>query len=63
MDATLLNTGIPLIVIGRIAAIYYFAFFLLIMPIVGWTEKPNPLPDSIANSVLSNAPHRSETAS
>jgi quinol-cytochrome oxidoreductase complex cytochrome b subunit len=63
VDATLLNTGIPLLVIGRIAAIYYFAFFLIIMPIVGWTEKPNPLPDSIANSVLSNAPHRSETAS
>jgi len=61
VDATLLNTGIPLLVIGRIAAFCYFAFFLS-LPIVGWTEKPNPLPDSIANSVLSNAPHRSETA-
>jgi quinol-cytochrome oxidoreductase complex cytochrome b subunit len=62
VDATLLNTGIPLLVIGRIAAFCYFAFFLA-MPFVGWTEKPNPLPDSIANSVLSNTPHRSETAS
>jgi quinol-cytochrome oxidoreductase complex cytochrome b subunit len=63
VDATLLNTGIPLLWIGRLAALYYFAFFLAIMPLVGIFEKHNPLPDSIANSVLSNAPHRSETAS
>ena len=43
VDATLLNTGIPLVWIGRIATFYYFAFFLVIMPLVGWLEKPNPL--------------------
>src|SRR5215510_4727931 len=62
VDATLLNTSIPLLWIGRLAGLYYFAFFLVIMPIVGKLEKHNPLPDSIANSVLSSAPHRSETA-
>jgi ubiquinol-cytochrome c reductase cytochrome b subunit len=62
VDGTLLNTSIPLLWIGRIASLYYFAFFLVIMPLVGWREKTNPLPDSIGNSVLSSAPHRSETA-
>ena len=62
VDATLLNTSIPLVWIGRIATLYYFAFFLVIMPLVGKLERPNPLPDSIANSVLSNAPHRTESA-
>jgi len=40
------------IIIGRIATIYYFAHFILVMPIVGWFEKPKPLPDSIAAAVL-----------
>jgi ubiquinol-cytochrome c reductase cytochrome b/c1 subunit len=40
------------IIIGRIATIYYFAHFILVMPIVGWLEKPKPLPDSIAAAVL-----------
>ncbi len=62
VEATLLNTEIPLVWIGRIATLYYFLFFLVIMPVVGWLEKPNPLPDSIANSVFSNTPHGSEKA-
>jgi quinol-cytochrome oxidoreductase complex cytochrome b subunit len=61
VDATLLNTSIPLVWIGRIATLYYFAFFLVIMPVVGRLEKPNPLPDSIGNSVLSNTPRTPET--
>jgi ubiquinol-cytochrome c reductase cytochrome b/c1 subunit len=40
------------ILIGRIATAYYFAHFILVMPLVGWFEKPKPLPDSIAASVL-----------
>ena len=62
VDAMLLNTSIPLLWIGRIAALYYFAFFIPIMPLVGKYEKPNPVPDSIGNSVVTSAPHRSETA-
>jgi len=62
VSATLLNTSIPLLWIGRIAGLCYFLFFLLIMPLVGRLEKTNPLPDSIANSVFGSAPQRSETA-
>jgi ubiquinol-cytochrome c reductase cytochrome b subunit len=37
---------------ARFFTIYYFAFFLLIMPIVGIIETPRTLPKSIADSVL-----------
>ena len=42
------------ILIGRLATAYYFAHFLLVMPLVGWLEKPKPLPDSISTAVLGN---------
>jgi len=48
VDATLFNTAIPLVWIGRLATLYYFLHFWLIMPLVGRIEKPNPVPDSIA---------------
>jgi ubiquinol-cytochrome c reductase cytochrome b subunit len=37
---------------SRIFTIYYFAHFLLIMPIIGLIETPKPLPKSISASVL-----------
>ena len=37
---------------ARLGTLYYFAFFWVIMPIVGLIETPKPLPDSIATSVL-----------
>ena len=40
------------ILIGRLSTAYYFAHFIVVMPLVGWLEKPRPLPDSIASSVL-----------
>jgi len=40
------------ILIGRLATTYYFLHFLVIVPIVGWLEKPKPLPESIASAVL-----------
>ncbi len=40
------------IVIGQIAAAYYFAHFLIILPIISATERPRPLPNSITESVL-----------
>jgi ubiquinol-cytochrome c reductase cytochrome b subunit len=46
---------LPLVWIARMAAIYYFAFFLLIMPIVGIIETPKKLPASIAQSVLGDS--------
>jgi quinol-cytochrome oxidoreductase complex cytochrome b subunit len=44
--------SIPLILVARLGTIYYFAFFWLILPIVGLIERPLPLPDSIAKAVL-----------
>ena len=40
------------ILIGRLATIYYFAHFLIFMPIIGIIETPRPLPNSISESVL-----------
>ena len=40
------------ILIGRLATIYYFAHFLILMPLVGVIETPRPLPNSISESVL-----------
>ncbi len=38
--------------IARIAAIYYFAHFLIILPVLGKYEKTHPLPKSIHEAVL-----------
>jgi len=38
--------------LSLILTIYYFAFFLLIMPIVGIMERPRDVPESISSSVL-----------
>ena len=40
------------ILIGRLATIYYFAHFIIFMPIIGIIETPRPLPNSISESVL-----------
>ena len=40
------------LIIGRIATIYYFVHFILIMPLLGFKEKINPLPISISDPVL-----------
>lgn len=40
------------VIIGQLATIYYFIHFLILLPIIGKLETPNPLPDSIAGSVL-----------
>jgi ubiquinol-cytochrome c reductase cytochrome b subunit len=37
---------------SRIFTIYYFAHFLLVLPILGLIETPKPLPKSISASVL-----------
>jgi len=42
------------LIIGRIATIYYFVHFILIMPLLGFKEKTNPLPMSISDPVLSD---------
>mgnify|MGYP001419516258 FL=1 len=40
------------ILIGRIATIYYFAHFLILLPLLGKFEKHRPLPESISKPVL-----------
>ena len=45
-------TGIYLI-LGRLATLYYFLHFILVMPLIGFIEKPKPLPKSISEPVLS----------
>ena len=37
--------------LGQIATFYYFAFFMVLMPLVGRLEKPKPLPNSIYEEV------------
>jgi quinol-cytochrome oxidoreductase complex cytochrome b subunit len=54
-DAMLLSTQIPLVWVARVATLYYFGFFWLIMPLLGLIETPRPLPASIAQPVLSPA--------
>jgi quinol-cytochrome oxidoreductase complex cytochrome b subunit len=40
------------ILIGRLATLYYFVHFLIIIPLVGKLERPRPLPLSISGAVL-----------
>ena len=40
------------VIAARILAVYYFAFFFIILPILGLVETTRPLPNSISESVL-----------
>ncbi|MHA7872916.1 MAG: cytochrome b, partial [Hyphococcus sp.] len=40
------------VIAAQFATAYYFAFFLIILPLLGVMETPKPLPRSIAESVL-----------
>jgi ubiquinol-cytochrome c reductase cytochrome b/c1 subunit len=40
------------VLFARIFTIYYFAYFLVILPVLGKVERTKPLPSSIAQSVL-----------
>jgi hypothetical protein len=40
------------VLIARIFTAYYFAYFLIILPVLGRIEKTKPLPNSITESVL-----------
>ena len=43
---------VPLLWLARLGTAYYFAYFWVLMPLVGLIEKPKPVPESIAKSVL-----------
>ena len=40
--------------LSRVATLYYFAYFWLVLPILGLTETPLPVPESISEPVLSH---------
>ncbi len=40
------------VALGRIGTIYYFAHFLVVLPLLGKLERPLPLPESISKPVL-----------
>jgi ubiquinol-cytochrome c reductase cytochrome b subunit len=41
---------------SKLSVFYYFAYFLVVLPLLGRFEKPRPLPTSISESVLKPAP-------
>jgi ubiquinol-cytochrome c reductase cytochrome b/c1 subunit len=40
------------VTVGQIATLYYYAHFLILLPVIGKIERPHPLPTSIAATVL-----------
>ena len=45
--------GFTVVWLSRILAVYYYAYFLIVLPLLGLMEKPLPVPDSISTPVLS----------
>ncbi|PWE16719.1 cytochrome b [Marinicauda salina] len=45
-------TGVNFLWLARVLTVYYFAYFLAILPLLGFIEKPKPRPASIEASVL-----------
>ncbi len=43
------------VIAARILTAYYFAHFIIILPLIGLIETPRPLPTSISQAVLSKA--------
>ena len=39
--------------LARVGTVYYFLRFIIIMPVVGYLEKTDPIPMSISDPVLS----------
>ncbi len=50
----------PYVMISQIAAAYYFAHFLIILPIIASIERPLPLPGSITEAVLAKSKFKGE---
>ena len=42
----------PYVSVAQWATLYYFVHFLVLTPLVGWWERPKPLPASISEPVL-----------
>ena len=57
-DATLF--GVPMSLLGLLATGYYFAFFVVLLPILSKTEKGRELPKSIHEAVLADETKKAE---
>ena len=58
-----LNTDIPLVWLGRLGTLYYFAHFRVIMPLVGWyREAEARCPTASPSSVLARRRRNSDAA-
>ena len=42
------------IIVGRLSTVLYFLFFL-VLPFIGWFERPRKLPESISTAVLESS--------
>jgi ubiquinol-cytochrome c reductase cytochrome b/c1 subunit len=43
------------VIAGRVLTVCYFAYFLIVLPLLSRIEKPRPLPNSIAEDVLAKS--------
>ena len=43
------------VIVGRLATIWYFVHFLIILPVLSVVETPRPLPQSISQPIFSAA--------
>ncbi|HLJ64964.1 MAG TPA: cytochrome b N-terminal domain-containing protein [Stellaceae bacterium] len=50
------------LLIGQLATAYYFLHFLVLLPLIGWMERPLPLPTSIAAAVTAKQSARAQGA-
>src|ERR1700754_538366 len=51
------------VIAGRILTVMYFAYFLVVLPLLSRIEKPRPVPNSIADDVLAKYGSKSTIAS
>ena len=49
------------VILARITTAYYFAYFLVILPLLGLFETPKPLPASITEAVLKKAESKAKS--
>ena len=54
--------GVDFLLLGRVLTVYYFAYFLVILPLLGFYEKPKPRPASIEADVLGSSKSGGDSA-
>jgi ubiquinol-cytochrome c reductase cytochrome b/c1 subunit len=50
-DATVPYIHISYVTLGQVTTLYYFFHFIVLLPVIGWLERPLPLPTSISAAV------------